>query len=152
MKISLHLSLHYHELHVSEKLKKTMPKPLLEYYSDGGVLETVIFHAPDDVRTNKRPVSFDDYIPYSLANISPTDKDIEEIMRLADVAAEEPKANPDRKLWIPSPDEIIRVDGKWKVLWFAGKRLCPPKFDFREHFKGLCQKALQNNRIPCSPD
>ena len=118
-----------------------MPTPLLEF--SNSCKPTVIFHAPDDVRTNKRATSFTDYIPYSLANVSPTKQDQVEIMRLADIAAEELVANPDCVFWIPSLEHIVRIDGQWKVLWFAGRHLCPKNFDIRSHFQRLCQDAVK---------
>ena len=145
MKPNLHLAYHYEKLGFHGKMWDTMPTPLLNIVNNGRPA-TVIFHAPDDLRTGKRAVSFTDYIPYSLANASPTEQDQQEIMQMADIAAGELASNPDCMFWLPSQDHIVRIDGVWKVLWFAGRHVCPQEYDVRGYFQNLCHQAIERHK------
>ncbi len=110
-----------------------------------GVMGLLDKDVPD--KELQRAVSFTDYIPYSLANVSPTEQDQQESMQMADIAAEELASNPDCMFWLPSLNHIVRIDGVWKVLWFAGRHVCPQEYDVRRYFQNLCQQAIeQHNR------
>ena len=88
------------------------------------------YHAPDDVRTGKRPVSFDGYVPYTLANVRPSDSEKASLLAIADECDRLNAAGEEKLCRLPSAHEIVRVDGEWKILW------------------GKC-RLVQNNEKPC---
>ena len=94
--------------------------------------KAVYFHAPDDVRTGKRPVDFSGYSPKSLWNTRPTESEIETIMQ----CAEQLNGSDFSRWFLPQREQIVWIDGEIRILWRLGIPV-NRKVDYRTYFRYL---------------
>ena len=77
----------------------------------------VIFHAPDDARTEKPPQDFHFYIPADLDHIRLTEEETERLIGHGRKLDAYFRTRPREKACFPSKEDIFRCGGELKMLW-----------------------------------
>jgi len=93
---------------------------------------SVYFHAPDDVRTGKRPVDFAGYSPKTLWYTRPSESEIKAIMQ----CAEQLNGSSFPRWFLPHREHIVWIDGEIRILWRLGTPV-NLKVDYRTYFNYL---------------
>lgn len=96
------------------------------------------FHVPDDVRSGKRPVNFENYIPKTLSNTSLLSAEKEILLSYG----RQLNAAECRSAYLPRKDHIIWCDGTLKILWGFGSELDTP-INYEDYFRWLVGEDIE---------
>lgn len=92
-------------------------------------------HAPDDVKTGKRPSNFENYTPKTLSNTSLSRNEKEILLSYGQKLNEYVGGH----AYVPQKDHIVWWDGEMKILWGVGETSDTP-VNYKEYFRYLVDK------------
>ena len=87
--------------------------PLIKDYGKN----TMIFHAPDDLQSRKRPTTFSCYTPRNLSNSRPTNAEVKKLMQYGKILDRYFSENCFAEPLLPGKEDIFWCDGALKMLW-----------------------------------
>lgn len=80
----------------------------------------MIFHAPDDLQSKRRPANFSNYTPRNLSNSRPTKSEVKKLMQFGKKLDRFFSENRFAESLWPGKEDIFWCDGALKMLWRKG--------------------------------
>ena len=125
-------------------------QPIIETYSNGGRFVNDMYYAPDDARSGRRSVDFENYLPCTLdrllENDMLTEENVSDLLALGRridrhrATLKEPPARNHLPMPLPYPQDIVKVGGEWMIQpSFLGSSIYS-EIPFEEYFKMLCRR------------
>lgn len=101
--------------------------------------KSLIFHAPDDLATSRRPQDFSSYQPKTLETVSTlAEADEKKIIEIGRRLNDLFQRHPDEKAYLPEKRDLVWCDGEIKLRWnTSNSRKLDRPIDYRAYFKFL---------------